>query len=152
MLLSLRSPVCRSCAHLAITSPKMLHPCALLSCQANLCVVVQSMSPGQLLTPNTVGMSPHAQLLHYAATRDAPSTPLPHNGEYRPSLQFIMLCCSAASWLCTAHPGVVLKRALSWSGHEQCCLVVILSLYYNSACRTCKGLKCKRAVFHGLRS
>lgn len=42
------------------------------------------MSPGQLLTANSVGMSPSAHLLRYTAGRDAPATPLPYNGDHSP--------------------------------------------------------------------
>ncbi len=97
----------------------MLRPYGPLSCLANLCIVVQTMSPGQLLTPNTIGMSPHAHLLRYAAGRDAPSTPLPHNGEYGTMLWSVMPCSSAAPWLCTT----LLKSDAGenrFPCHEQC--------------------------------
>ena len=55
---------------------------------------MQTISPGQLLTANSVGMSPSGHLLRYAAGRDAPATPLPYNGTYSrmPDSDLPILC------------------------------------------------------------
>ncbi len=49
--------------------------------------VLQTLSPVQLLTPNSAGMSPSGHLLRYAPGRDTPSTPLPQDGAARGSLK-----------------------------------------------------------------
>ena len=55
--------------------------------------MLQTMSPVQLLTPNSAGMSPSGHLLRYAAGRDTPSTPLSQNGAAHGSEVHHSSCC-----------------------------------------------------------
>lgn len=61
--------------------------------------MLQAMSPVQLLTPNSAGMSPPGHLLRYAAVQDTPSTPLPQNGAALGSLKCTIALAVDASCL-----------------------------------------------------